>query len=100
MSVHQRLITILLQCLYEGRWVYRAGKPGCPRRDCRDLQVLYDTPQGTIRLTVQDYTPAAAVQGVQCQIGHRKVGDIERRSPPLSLGGSYTHGSHRRGSRW
>jgi hypothetical protein len=49
------------------------------------FQVLYDTPQGTIRLTVQDYTPAAAEQGVRCQIGHRKVGDIERRSPPLSL---------------
>ena len=49
------------------------------------FQVLYDTPQGTIRLTVQDYTPAAADQGVQCQIGHRKAGDIERRSPPLSL---------------
>lgn len=49
------------------------------------FQVLYDTPQGTIRLTVQDYTPTAAEQGVRCQIGHRKVGDIERRSPPLSL---------------
>lgn len=49
------------------------------------FQVLYDTPQGTIRLTVQDYTPTAAAQGVRCQIGHRKVGDIERRSAPLSL---------------
>ena len=49
------------------------------------FQVLYDTPQGTVRLTVQDYTQAAAAQGVKCQIGHRKVGDIERRSPPLSL---------------
>ena len=49
------------------------------------FQVLYDTPQGTIRLTVQDYTPAAAEQGVRCQIGHRKAGDIEQRSPPLSL---------------
>jgi len=49
------------------------------------FQVLYDTPQGTIRLTVQDYTQAAVEQGVRCQIGHRKVGDIERRSPPLSL---------------
>src|SRR5262245_44886965 len=49
------------------------------------FQVLYDTPQGTIRLTVQDYTPAAAARGIQCQIGHRKVGDIERRFPPLSL---------------
>ena len=49
------------------------------------FQVLYDTPQGTVCLSVQDYTQAAAVQGVQCQIGHRKVGDIERRSTPLSL---------------
>ena len=49
------------------------------------FQVLYDTPHGTIRLTVQNYTHAAAEQGVRCQIGHRKVGDIERRSPPLSL---------------
>src|SRR5438093_13463033 len=36
------------------------------------FQVLYDTPQGTIRLTVQDYTQAAAEQGVRCQISHRK----------------------------
>ena len=49
------------------------------------FQVLYDTPQGTVRLSVQDYTQAAAAQGVKCQIGHRKVGDIERRSAPLSL---------------
>ena len=36
------------------------------------FQVLYDvTPQGTIRLTVQDYTPAAVAQGVQCH-GHRR----------------------------
>ncbi len=49
------------------------------------FQVLYDTPQGTVRLTVQDYTQAAAAQGVKCQIGHRQVGDIERRSAPLSL---------------
>jgi len=49
------------------------------------FQVVYDTPQGTIRLTVQDYTQTAAEQGVRCQIGYRKVGDIERRSPPLSL---------------
>src|SRR5262250_926716 len=49
------------------------------------FQVVYDTPQGTIRLTVRDYTPAAAEQGVRCQIGYRKAGDIERRSPPLSL---------------
>src|SRR5262245_32565515 len=49
------------------------------------FQVLYDTPQGTIRLSVQDYTQAAAAQGVRCQIGHRKVGDLEQRLPPLSL---------------
>ena len=49
------------------------------------FQVLYDTPQGTVRLTVQDYTQAAAARGVKCQIGHRKVGDMERRSPLLSL---------------
>ena len=49
------------------------------------FQVTYDTPQGTIHLTVQDYTQAAAEQGVQCQIGHRKAGERERRSPPLSL---------------
>lgn len=49
------------------------------------FQVVYDTPQGTICLTVRDYTPAAAEQGVRCQIGYRKAGDIERRSPLLSL---------------
>jgi len=49
------------------------------------FQVTYDTPQGTIHLTVQDYTQAAAEQGVQRQIGHRKAGERERRSPPLSL---------------
>jgi hypothetical protein len=49
------------------------------------FQVVYDTPQGTIRLAVQDYTQAAAEQGVRCQIGYRKAGDRERRSPPLSL---------------
>ena len=49
------------------------------------FQVLYDTPQGTIRLTVQNYTPTAAEQGVRCQIGYRKPGDSERRSSPLSL---------------
>ena len=47
--------------------------------------VLYDTPQGTVRLTVRDYTQAAAEQGIKCQIGHRKAGEMERRSPPLSL---------------
>ena len=32
------------------------------------FQVVYDTPQGTVRLRVRDYTPAAAEQGVRCQI--------------------------------
>ena len=49
------------------------------------FQVLYDTPQGTARLSVRDYTQAACTQGVQCQLGHRKVGESERRSEPLSL---------------
>ena len=49
------------------------------------FQVVYDTPRGTICLIVRNYTPAAAEQGVQCQIGYRKAGDIERRSLPLSL---------------
>ena len=49
------------------------------------FQVVYDTPQGTVCLTVRDYTPAAAEQGVRGQIGYRKAGDLERRSPPLSL---------------
>ncbi len=49
------------------------------------FQVLYDTPHGTIRLTVQDYTQVALAQGVQCQIGHRKVNEREQRAAPLSL---------------
>lgn len=49
------------------------------------FQVLYDTPQGTARLTVRDYTQEALTQGVQCQLGHRKEGEAEHRSPPLSL---------------
>jgi hypothetical protein len=61
------------------------GNQDAPAEIAVLFQVLYDTPQGTIHLTVQDYTPAAAEQGVRCQIGHRKVGDIERRSPPISL---------------
>ena len=61
------------------------GNQDAPAEIAVLFQVLYDTPQGTIRLTVQDYTPAAAEQGVRCQIGHRKVGDIEWRLPPLSL---------------
>ncbi|HSX82624.1 MAG TPA: hypothetical protein VLQ80_29190 [Candidatus Saccharimonadia bacterium] len=61
------------------------GNQDAPAEIAVLFQVLYDTPQGTIRLTVQDYTPAAAEQGVRCQLGHRKVGDIEGRLPPLSL---------------
>jgi hypothetical protein len=61
------------------------GNQDAPTEIAVLFQVLYDTPQGTIHLTVQDYTHAAAEQGVRCQIGHRKVGDMERRSPPLSL---------------
>lgn len=49
------------------------------------FQVLYDTPQGTARLSVRDYTQAAHAQGVQCQLGHRKPGEAEQRFTPLSL---------------
>ncbi len=49
------------------------------------FNVLYDTPQGTICLRVQDYTQAAATQGVQCQVGHRKVGEPEQRCAPVRL---------------
>lgn len=49
------------------------------------FHVLYDTPHGTIRLTVQDYTAEAAAQGVQCQIGHRKPGELEQRGALLSM---------------
>ena len=49
------------------------------------FQVLYDTPQGTARLRVHDYTEAALAQGIQCQLGHRQAGAAERRCAPLSL---------------
>jgi hypothetical protein len=49
------------------------------------FRVLYDTPQGTALLTVQDHTQATVERGIRCQIGYRKAGDLERRSPPLSL---------------
>jgi hypothetical protein len=49
------------------------------------FQVLYDTPKGTVSLKVLNYTQDAAVRGVKCQIGHRAVGDVERRSVPMSL---------------
>ncbi len=48
-------------------------------------QVCYDTPRGTVRLTITEYTPALAARGVRCQIGHRKPGESEQRSAPLSL---------------
>jgi hypothetical protein len=71
-------------CMWEGECTVPENLDA-PAEIAVIFQVLYDTPQGTICLTVQNYTPAAAEQGVRCQIGHRKVGDIERRSPPLSL---------------
>jgi hypothetical protein len=49
------------------------------------FQVVYDTPRGVARLTVQDYTPAVARRGIRCQIGYRKAGEREQRSAPLSL---------------
>jgi hypothetical protein len=49
------------------------------------FQVVYDTPRGLARLTVQDYTPGVAEHGIRCQIGHRKPGASEQRSAPLSL---------------
>lgn len=48
-------------------------------------QVLYDTPQGTALLTVQQYTAGAVERGIQCQLGHRKPGESEQRLAPLGL---------------
>lgn len=48
-------------------------------------QVEYDTPKGTVRLTVQDYTEAAAQRGIRCQMNHRKLGEPEQRTPSMSL---------------
>ena len=48
------------------------------------FQVVYDTPQGTARLSVTHYTPAIVARGIQCQLGHRKPGESEQRSAPLS----------------
>jgi hypothetical protein len=48
-------------------------------------QVLYDTPQGTAQLTVHSYTEGAVQRGIQCQFGHRKPGEPEQRSAPVSL---------------
>ena len=85
LSLQQRRITILPHAYTrEGDFIV-LGNQDAPAEIAVIFQVLYDTPQGTIHLTVQNYTPAAAEQGVRCQIGHRKVGDIERRLPPLSL---------------
>lgn len=49
------------------------------------FQVVYDTPQGTVSLRIEDYTPGAVEHGIQCQIGHRKPGESEQRSAPLGL---------------
>ncbi|MDH3600536.1 MAG: hypothetical protein OEU26_12950, partial [Candidatus Tectomicrobia bacterium] len=49
------------------------------------FQVLYDTPTGDVSLTVTGYTEDAAARGVQCQIGHRPVGEAEQRSELMSL---------------
>ena len=49
------------------------------------FQVVYDTPRGMASLRVTEYTPAVAVRGLRCQIGHRKPGESEQRSVPLSL---------------
>src|SRR5215470_5373619 len=85
MSVNQRLVRVLLHVNMQEGGSIVPGNQDAPAEIAVIFQVLYDTPQGTIRLIVQDYTQAAAAQGVRCQIGHRKVGDLERRSPPLSL---------------
>ena len=85
MSVNQKLVRILPHVYTREGGCIVPGNQDAPAEIAVIFQVLYDTPQGTIRLTVQDYTQAAAEQGVRCQIGHRKVDDIERRSPALSL---------------
>jgi hypothetical protein len=85
MSVNQRLVGIVPHVYTREDGFIVPGNQDAPAEIAIIFQVLYDTPQGTIRLTVQDYTQAATEQGVRCQIGHRKVGDIERRSPLLSL---------------
>lgn len=48
-------------------------------------EVLFDTPKGTACLKVHSYTEGAAQRGLQCQLGHRKPGEPERRLAPLSL---------------
>jgi hypothetical protein len=53
-------------------------------------QVLYDTPQGTAQLTVHSYTEGALQRGIQCQIGHRKPGEPEQRTAPVSLEAALT----------
>jgi hypothetical protein len=49
------------------------------------FQVVYDTPRGMASLRVTEYTPAVVTRGLRCQIGHRKPGENEQRSAPLSL---------------
>ena len=73
MSARRGLVKVYLYvCMREGECIVPENLDA-PAEIAVIFQVLYDTPQGTIRLTVQDYTPAAAEQGVRCQIGHRKV---------------------------
>ena len=49
------------------------------------FEVTYDTPQGTVAMKVLNYTEDAVKRGVRCQIGHRAVGEMEKRSAPISL---------------
>jgi len=49
------------------------------------FEVLYDTPQGVVHLTIKDYTRMAAERGIRCQIGHRRAGEREQRAAPMSL---------------
>ena len=48
------------------------------------FQVVYDTPRGMASLRVTAYTPGMVARGIRCQIGHRKPGENEQRSAPLS----------------
>lgn len=49
------------------------------------FQVEYDTPQGTVRMKVLDFTRDAAARGVKCQISHRAPGAAEKRLAPQTL---------------
>lgn len=48
-------------------------------------EVLFDTPNGTARLSVQSFTEGAKQRGLQCQLGLRKPGESEQRQTPLRL---------------